>query len=211
MNADFLLRRSRRSGASYRCRSMSVPSVPEYVVPYQRSSAFICGCQSDSLPLQFGVLEVQDQTDRELGNEEVIQHLSTFMISDTVNALGVHDDFAVSDQVRDEFADVLTLVQNLKPTLLIKRNASAFELHDQRVFIELFIESMSQFIQYFEGAADDGVSLLLAREGFCIAGLQIWKIICVHLRLSAVEISKQKRPGRLVRGVGVHPGVSGGR
>jgi hypothetical protein len=70
--------------------------------------------------------------------------------------------------------------------LLVKGNAPALELHHQRILIKLFVEAMSQFVQHLKCTTDNRVGFLFARAGVCPSGVQIWKIICVHLRLSAV-------------------------
>ena len=49
--------------------------------------------------------------------------------------------------------------------------------------------SMSKFVQHLERTPNDGMSFLLARVVARLRSVWIRKIICVHLGLSAVEIS----------------------
>ena len=69
------------------------------------------------------MLEIQNQSDRQSGDAEIIQHLPAFMVGDTLNGLGVHDDLATSDQVRNKFANVLAFVEHLESALLVKGDA----------------------------------------------------------------------------------------
>ncbi len=77
------------------------------------------------------MFEVQDQSDRQLSNAEVIEYLAAFVVGNSVDALGVHDDLSKSNQVRNELADALAFVKYLEVALLIEGNATAFELHHQ--------------------------------------------------------------------------------
>jgi hypothetical protein len=133
------------------------------------------------------VLEVQDQSNWEFGNSQVIQHLPAFVVGDPVNTLGIHHHFPESDQVGSEFADVFALVKHLKSPLLVERNAATFEFHDQGILVKLFVQSMPEFIQHLERTTNDRMGFLFARVSICLSGTQIGKIICVHLRSSAVK------------------------
>jgi len=103
------------------------------------------------------------------------------VVGNPANGLGIHDDFPVSDQIRDVFAYGFTFVAHLKAPPLIESDAPTFELHDQRVLIELLVQAVSRFVEHLERAANNGVSFLLARVGIASPGIQVEKIICVHL------------------------------
>ena len=95
-------------------------------------------------------------------------------------------------------ADAFALVAYFKMPLLFKRNAASAELDDQAIFVALFVQAVPEFVEHRERAADDGPGLVLARIRFGLPGLQVGSVICVHRRLSAVQFSKEKRPGRSV-------------
>jgi hypothetical protein len=161
------------------------------ILRYLRSSAFICGLtlsfaavgggKDDAFPFQPGVLEVEDEANRESGDTKIVQHLSSFMVGNLVNAFGIHNDFSESDEIRDELADVFAFVKHLEVPLLVEVNAAPFEFHDQRILVQLLIQAVAQFVEHLECATDDGMRFLSAREGVRLPALHFCKIICVHL------------------------------
>ena len=52
---------------------------------------------------EFWVFEVEDKADLEIGDFEVVEHLSDFDIGDAVDDFGVDDDCAKCDQIRNKF------------------------------------------------------------------------------------------------------------
>ncbi len=79
------------------------------------------------------------------------------------------------------------LVENWEPSLLIEQNATKLELHHQRVLVQLLVESMTDFIQHVEGAAQDLVRLILQQELGILSVMKVWCLIRVHPCLSVVE------------------------
>src|SRR2546422_11143031 len=55
---------------------------------------------------------------------QIIQHQSTFVVSDSVNHLCVYDNIIKSDQVRNEQSNLMALVENIERRLLAKWNPS---------------------------------------------------------------------------------------
>ena len=64
--------------------------------------------QDQSLPFEPRMLEVQDHPDRQSGDSEIILHLSSFVICDPLDGLGIHDQFALHRKVRNILSDDLT-------------------------------------------------------------------------------------------------------
>jgi hypothetical protein len=57
--------------------------------------------KSEALPLQFGVAEVEDQSERESSDPQVVYHLASLMISDSIDHFFVDDDLVGCDQIRN--------------------------------------------------------------------------------------------------------------
>lgn len=58
---------------------------------------FLDASKRNALPLQPGILEIQDEAYSKLCNAQVIQHLAAFMIRDAVDDFRVHNDLSVRD------------------------------------------------------------------------------------------------------------------
>jgi len=70
------------------------------------------------------VLEIKDNSDTQFRDSKIVQHQSTFMISDSVDHLCINDDTVESDQIGDEETDLVFLVKDIEERLLPKRNVS---------------------------------------------------------------------------------------
>ena len=115
-------------------------------------------CVYHTLPLQFDAPEIEDKTNGVAGNLEVIEHLPEFVVGDALNDLRIQNNTAVRDQVRNIFTDLHCLVEDIIASLLLARNMTPAKLHNQRVFIRLFQEAMTEFVQYLKSAANDCLS-----------------------------------------------------
>jgi hypothetical protein len=47
---------------------------------------------NNSLPLQFGVLKIKDNSNAQARDPQIVQHQSTFVISNSVDHLGIHNN-----------------------------------------------------------------------------------------------------------------------
>ncbi len=81
------------------------------------------------------VFEIQNQTDLQPGDAQIIQHLATLDIGYPVNDLRVHNHRTKNDQVGDKYADLNTAKQNRKLSLLIKGRVILFKQNRQRALI----------------------------------------------------------------------------
>jgi hypothetical protein len=93
--------------------------------------------QGHSLPLQFGVLKVQDHADTQAGYPKIIQHQSTFVVADAVDHFRIHDDGIKGYEVGNEEPNVPSFVEDVERRLLPKRNFSEAEFDGQGILVRL--------------------------------------------------------------------------
>jgi hypothetical protein len=77
------------------------------------------------------------------------------VIGGLINDFRVHNHCAESDQVRDELAHLNTSKENRKSPLLVEGDAVELEENRQRIFVNLFIQAVPNFIQHFKCKPDD--------------------------------------------------------
>lgn len=116
--------------------------------------------KNDAFPFEVGVFEVDDKADLLAGDAKVVGDLATVDVGDPFYGLRIDDDVVVSNEVRDEFTNVLFLVVNFEDFLLLVGDASKFEFNDESILVELFFESMAERVVNFKGAPNDLVDLL---------------------------------------------------
>jgi hypothetical protein len=92
------------------------------------------------------VLKIENHSNTQVRDSQIIQHQAPLVISDPINHLCVHNDRIESDEVRDKEANFLLLVENIERRLLPKRNFPQSKLNDQRIFIWLLNYSASESI-----------------------------------------------------------------
>jgi len=112
-----------------------------------------------SFPLQAGTAKIDDETDRMAGDFEVVEHLPEFVVGNAVYDLRVHYYGAERDEIRHVFANFDGLIKYVVPPLLFAWDGAQAELDDKSVLVRSFQQSMPEYIQYLEGAADNGLSL----------------------------------------------------
>jgi hypothetical protein len=88
------------------------------------------------------VLKIKDNSNTQVRDPQIVQHQSTFVISNSVDRLGIHDDGIKRDQVRNKKPDVLSFVEDVEDRLLPKRNASQTKLDRKRIFVWLLKQSV---------------------------------------------------------------------
>jgi hypothetical protein len=102
--------------------------------------------QGDSDPFEFAMLEIDDETDGESGDAEVVHHLTALAIGNLFDGLGVDDDLLVGDKIRYELPDSDLPPVNGEPGLLEEWNSAVRELDSQGVLIRLFVQPVAQAI-----------------------------------------------------------------
>ncbi len=78
---------------------------------------------------------------------QIVQNQSTFVISDSVNHLGIHDNSIKRNQVGNEETDLVSLVEDIEQSLLPERNISQTKLNCQRVFIWLLNQPVTKRVK----------------------------------------------------------------
>ena len=61
--------------------------------------------QNNALKFKARVLEIQNQTNAQLRDAQIIQHLAALVVGDPVNDLGVHNNRSENNQVRRKFTN----------------------------------------------------------------------------------------------------------
>src|SRR3954468_21466552 len=85
--------------------------------------------QDKSLPFESRVFEIEDDSHRNCGDSEIVEHLPAFMIRNPVNRLRVDDQLPLHYQIRNILSDQLALIQHAMPFLLRVRNPAQPKLH----------------------------------------------------------------------------------
>src|SRR5207248_2987008 len=88
-------------------------------------------------------------------DSQIVQHQSTFVISDSVDHLGVYHHSIKCDQVRNEETDLVSFVEDIKQRLLPEGNVSQTKLDCQRVFVWLLNQPVPKHVKNLNGAADN--------------------------------------------------------
>jgi len=78
---------------------------------------------------------MQDQTQFEPGDFQIIQHLAPFVIGDGFNYLGIYDDGSKCNEVWNVFSYLDPLVEHVLMGLLEEGNAGNAELEHERVLV----------------------------------------------------------------------------
>src|SRR6266550_7924946 len=90
--------------------------------------------QDNSLPLQFGVLKIKDNSNSQFRNPQIVQHQSTLVISNSVNNFCINHDTVECDQVGDKKTDFLSFVKDIEQRLLAEWNVFAYQTQLLRRF-----------------------------------------------------------------------------
>ena len=76
-------------------------------------------------------VEVDDQANPELGDAQIIEHLTPLMVRDAINDFRIHNHGFDGNQIGNEFTDKFIFVTDLKSALLVKSHTPAFEFQSQ--------------------------------------------------------------------------------
>ena len=75
--------------------------------------------ENQPFPFQLWVLEIQDDSNPQFCDFQIVQHLSAFRVSDSINDFRINDDTIKSDQVRNENPDFIAFVMDIINDLLL--------------------------------------------------------------------------------------------
>ena len=70
------------------------------------------------------MFEVKNHAHPQVCDPKIVQHQTTFVVRDSVDHFGVHDNGIESDQVGNEAANLVTFVEYAEQRLLPKGNFS---------------------------------------------------------------------------------------
>jgi hypothetical protein len=68
----------------------------------------------EAFPFELGMFEIEEKSEPQTGDGEITCHLSGVRIGEGGNALGIHNDKIIDDEIRREPADELSVVVNGK-------------------------------------------------------------------------------------------------
>ncbi|MGA0845698.1 MAG: hypothetical protein ACO3RV_04090, partial [Luteolibacter sp.] len=124
----------------------------------------VLGEWNDAAEFQFWLLEIQDKSQRQFGDSQVIDHLANFHLCDPINDFGVDDDFIERNEVRHELRDLDAFVKQGITRLLREGDTGKLEFDNKRVFIGFFVKSMTYLVQHKEPTTDNSFCFLLQNQ-----------------------------------------------
>jgi hypothetical protein len=103
------------------------------------------------------VFKVQDHTDPQFCDPQIIQHQPPFVIRDFVDHLRIHHDKIERDQIGHEGADLVPFIEHIKDRLLLKGNVAQPKLYHECIFIRLlnpaYIRQLPDYSETFREQA----------------------------------------------------------
>lgn len=153
------------------------------------------GSYDYALPLETSVLEIQDEADPKLSDPQIIDHFSTFMICDSVDNFRINNHRGEHGKIGNKLANYLPSKQHGKAALLLEGDFHNREGYSKGIFINFFMQAVSDFIEHIKSAAQNATGLFLQNQLGDYSGMQIWNSnpIRVHQCLSVVESFSIKR------------------
>src|ERR1700730_15210396 len=100
------------------------------------------------------MLKIKDNSNTQVRDPQIIQHQSTFVISDSVDHLGIHDHSIKCDQVGNEETDIMSLVEDIERRLLLEGNVSQ-TINRQRIFVWLLNQPVTKRIKNLDGTTNN--------------------------------------------------------
>jgi hypothetical protein len=101
------------------------------------------------------VRKIKDNSNTEIRDPQIVQHQSTFVISDSVNHFCIHDDSIKCDQVGNEETDLVSFVEDIEQRLLAERNVLQTKLKCNAFSYGLLNQSVSKRVKNLDGTADN--------------------------------------------------------
>jgi hypothetical protein len=93
------------------------------------------------------VLKIKDNSYTQIRDPKIVQHQSTFVISNSANHLCVHDNSIKCDQVGNEETDLVSFVEDIEQRLLPESNVSQTKLDRQRIFVWLLNQPVTKRVK----------------------------------------------------------------
>ena len=90
------------------------------------------------------IFKVDDETDTQFCDSQIIDHLPNFQVSYSIDRLGVDDDRIKNNEIRHKLSYLYTFVFNRKSWLLYKTNPAKHKFTHQCVFIWFFKQSVAE-------------------------------------------------------------------
>ena len=106
------------------------------------------------------MFEIEDDSNRQRSNTEIIQHLYAVVLSDPIDCLCVDDQLLLHNKIRNILPDQLAFVQHAMAFLLGVGDIAQAELNAETILINLFVQAMSANVQDFDRAAHYRIHLL---------------------------------------------------
>lgn len=95
------------------------------------------------------------------------------MICDSLDHLGIYNQFFVSNQIRHILTNLYTFVHQCVTRLLLHWDIFQSQLNDQGIFIWLLKQAVSQFTQNFHRASHN-IKHLFFKNQFVFIGVHSW-------------------------------------
>ncbi len=113
--------------------------------------------QRDALPFELSSLEIKNEAHPKASYSQVIDHLAKFVVSYLVDDFGVHYNFSRHDEIRNVLTHCHSFVQHIEPRLLLTGDVAMPQLNEERVFVRLFKQAVSQCVEDFYCRTDYGL------------------------------------------------------
>ena len=101
------------------------------------------------------MFKIKDNSNTQVCDPKIVQHQSTFVISNSVNHLCIHDNRIKCDQVGNEESNLGPFVEDIERRLLPKRNLSQIKLDHQCIFVWLFNQPVTKRVKNLDGASNN--------------------------------------------------------
>ena len=82
--------------------------------------------------------KVQDETEFQPGDLQIIEHLANFVVRDLLDHFRLHNNLSKDDQVRHILSYFDAFIDDIESWLLLVGNALLLKFHDQGIFIRFF-------------------------------------------------------------------------
>ena len=154
----------------------------------------------NAFPLQFAVFKIENDSNTQVRDSQIIQHQAPLVISNPINYLCVHNDRIEGDEVRDKEANFLALVKNIERRLLPKRNFPQSEFNDQRIFVWLLNDSVLEGVQNLDSPANNLEHFVADSSFSLLVSIRVYSwLLCPFLSRHPnhqPQIEEQKRRGK---------------
>src|SRR5665213_95037 len=137
-----------------------------------------------------GRVEVDEQTQEELGRFQVGNHLRGVYRRQLVHGLEFDDKTFLNQKVQEAFTDRLALVGQTDRILRRRRNVAQAKLDLQRFLIRTFKKARPQMAVYLNGCPNDRMSQAIQFHRRLFLG--VLGVLAVQLLLSAQPIHRRR-------------------